>query len=228
MSLRLTDQDFGARLLYRDGLILVIDKPSGIPVHAAGKKLHHLGHYFHLLQFGLKNPPALAHRLDRGTSGCLALVRNTSAARKMQMMFSKGLIKKTYIAVVHGQIATNSGQITMPLAKFSDDKSCWRMKVDPTSSLSAVTDYVVISKTPHASVVELTPHTGRTHQLRVHCQHLGHSIIGDNVYGNDKGGLLHLHAHSIEIPLYKNKPAIVVKAPLPPHMASLIASLENP
>src|SRR5271170_7443890 len=108
---KLTDDEVQSRVLYRDGLILVFNKPSGIPVHKAGPKLHNLEQYFSYLQFGLKNPPNLAHRLDFGTSGCLVLARQAHGARIMQELFTKGRVKKSYLAVVHGQVAKDSGII---------------------------------------------------------------------------------------------------------------------
>lgn len=217
---RLSEEEIKSRLLYRDGLILVLDKPSGIPVHKAGPCLHNLEQYFHLLRFGLPNNPTLSHRLDLGTSGCLTLARNVTAARKLQQFFTDGRIKKTYLAVVHGEVKDEIGHIDIPLKKLSPSKTNWRMKADITGTITAFTDYVVLKKTPQWSLLKLIPTTGRTHQLRVHCQWLGHPIIGDYIYGPDTNSdvKLHLHAHTIEIPLYKKKPALFLTAPVPPHL----------
>lgn len=217
---RIPDDEIVQRLLYRDGLILVVNKPSGLAVHKAGEGKHNLEQYFHLLQFGLKNPPLLAHRLDRGTSGCLVLARQKAGAQKMHELFSNGRIRKTYLALVHGVVKDDEGRIDLPLAKLSDERSCWRMKVDKTSSLEAISDFRVVERYENQTLLSLSPLTGRTHQLRVHCQALGHAIVGDDVYGDpeERDMPLHLHAAKIEIPLYEKKPPIVVTAEPPLHM----------
>jgi RluA family pseudouridine synthase len=222
LSSRLSEQDVQASILYRDGLILIINKPSGIPVHNAGGSNHNLEQYFHILQFGLPKPPTLAHRLDLGTSGCLALARNAHGARVMQQLFTEGRIKKTYIADVRGLVKEDTGHITVPLSKISQEKKHWWMKADPLGSITAHTEFQVISRHEQNTRLRLIPHTGRTHQLRVHCASIGHPIIGDYIYGEDQhfesGFFLHLHAQIIEIPLYPKKLPIRVSAPLPSHM----------
>lgn len=219
-SERMSDDEVLSRVLYRDGLILVLNKPSGIPVHPAGVCRHNLEQYFHLLQFGLPKPPVLAHRLDLGTSGCLVLARHAEAARKMQRLFTDGCVKKSYFAIVFGMVRSLEGRIDIPLKKQSQLKNNWRMKADSNGSITAITDYVVVDQTNEKTLLKLTPLTGRTHQLRVHCAALGHPILGDHVYGpkTEASRPLYLHAHSVEIPLYDKKAPIVVEAPFPSHM----------
>lgn len=214
--------DLEQHLLYRDGLILVLNKPAGIAVHAANGGRRNLEKHFEQLRFGLPNNPLLAHRLDRGTSGCLLLARNVTAARKLTALFADRKIQKTYVALVHGQVQAESGLIDISLSKLSDSPKHWWMKADPNGTHDALTEFKVLSRTEHFSFLELVPHTGRTHQLRVHCQHLGHPIVGDYIYGvdadKDEHQPLCLHAHTIDIPLYENKPNIKVIAPLPAYM----------
>lgn len=221
---RLSEQDIHRLVLYRDGLILVLNKPSGIAVHNAGGSNHNIEQYFHWLTFGLPKPPTLAHRLDLGTSGCLVLARNTHGARLMQQLFTDGRIKKAYIADVHGIVADDAGHITIPLSKLSPEKKHWWMKADPNGSITAHTEFTVMSRSETVTRLLLIPHTGRTHQLRVHCASIGHPIMGDYIYGEDGAKeadrMLHLHAQSIEIPLHPKKAPINIEAPLPPHMSS--------
>ena len=224
----MTPDEIVNRILYRDALILVLDKPSGIAVHTANGGMNNLERYFPALQFGLPNPPTLGHRLDRGTSGCLILARHREAARRLGELFATNRIKKTYWAVVKGDFPTGEkyareeGRIDLPLSKQSTSKKHWWMKVDLESPLSAITDYRVLGRGNGITWLELTPQTGRTHQLRVHCAALGHPILGDSIY--DPSGvatpkdLLYLHAHSLEIPLYPKKVPIRVEAAAPPHM----------
>ena len=228
ISERLDPHELQSRILYRDALIIVINKPSGIPVHPAGGSRHNLEQYFHELQFGLPKAPVLAHRLDLGTSGCLVLARHAEAARRLGELFTLGLVKKTYDAVVDGLVTQEEGRIDIPLAKLSESKKHWWMKADPTGPISALTEYRVVKRFENKTWLELIPHTGRTHQLRVHCAAIGHPIIGDYIYGTDtqKAKLenLYLHAKSIEFSLYPKKPPLKIEAPWPSHMAALIAS----
>lgn len=213
-------------LLYRDAMILIINKPKGYAVHKGKGRKPNLEDYFHQLQFGLPNPPGLGHRLDASTSGCLVLGRHPKALRKLGILFSNGKIKKTYWAIVKGHLPQESGVIDLPLAKINDRKNSWWMKVDPAGQ-RAVTEYRVLGISDDYSFVELSPITGRTHQLRVHLEALGCPIVGDPVYGREIPDLdddnLHLLARSIEIPLSVSKDPIKVIAPVPPHMEKLMS-----
>ena len=188
-------------ILHRDGLILVINKPPHIPVHAGPKGGENMEQYFSHLQFGLPHPPALAHRLDRDTAGCLVLGRHKKALRKMGKLFQSGNVEKTYWAVVEGNVESDSGTIDLPMAKRSKDKRSWWMKTDPDGQ-EAITAYRVLGRGNNMSWLELAPKTGRTHQLRVHTQAIAHPIIGDSIYGNGPKHspvpTLHLLARSIK------------------------------
>ncbi len=219
---RLTEEEILATVMHRDDLVMVLNKPSGLPVHNAGGSNHNFEQYFHLLTFGLPTPPVLTHRLDLGTSGCLVLARTIEAARLMQQLFTDGRVKKSYVADVHGTVKDDAGHITVPLAKLSPDKKHWWMKADPQGTISAHTEFHVVSRKSRTTRLLLTPHTGRTHQLRVHCASIGHAILGDYIYGDDKAReserFLHLHAQCIEFPLYLDRAPLSCEAPLPRHM----------
>jgi tRNA pseudouridine32 synthase / 23S rRNA pseudouridine746 synthase len=205
------------RLLYRDGLILVVDKPADLPVHAGPKGGPNLEDYLDALRFGLPNPPHLAHRLDRDTSGCLILGRHKKALRRLGKLFESGQVEKVYWAVVEGRLAEREGRIDQPLRKRSTQARGWWM--EPASAREgqrAVTDYRVLAEAADCSLVECQPRTGRTHQLRVHLASLGHPIRGDAVYGQARSGEgLLLHAKSLGLPLYPSRPPLIIVAPLP-------------
>jgi tRNA pseudouridine32 synthase/23S rRNA pseudouridine746 synthase len=290
----LSAEEILARVLHRDGLMLVIDKPAGLPVHRGPKGGPNLEASFDALRFGLPRPPVLAHRLDRDTSGCLVLGRHRKATATLGLLFKHGKISKTYWAVVEGGPEQDHGTIDLPIGKLNAERGWWQ-KIDHDNGLPSLTKWTVLGRSqPIAPPTEgaaegssppcgqgsgvgidneslgsghpppqpspargegargapgnasgetaaesdqtaaehaassrqltwlaLEPITGRTHQLRVHCAAMGWPIVGDNIYGNGPRfgePTLHLHARQISIPLSRNKPPVVVTAPLPPHL----------
>jgi len=263
----ITPDDMLARVLYRDGLMLIVDKPAGLPVHRGPKGGASLEDYFDVLRFGLPRPPALAHRLDKDTSGCLVLGRHRKALAHLGLLFKHGKVGKTYWAIVEGGPDIDEGTIDLPLGRLDETRGWW-MKPDPRG-LPSVTTWKVLGRAssltsadlPHNSApnfssppcdegeaavrtpkgvavssphsrgggemtwLALTPVTGRTHQLRVHCAASGWSIVGDNIYGTaPRFGrpLQQLHAREIVVPISKNKPPVRIAAPAPAHMRDLL------
>jgi tRNA pseudouridine32 synthase / 23S rRNA pseudouridine746 synthase len=224
-------EDIVARVLYRDGLMLVIDKPPGFAVHKGPKGGESLEDHFGALRFGLPRAPALAHRLDRDTSGCLVLGRHRKALAELGRLFKAGSIGKCYWAVVEGGPVEDEGRIEIALGR-KDATRGWWMKHDPGGQ-PAVTTWKVRGRTRigEAGVARdhtwlaLEPLTGRTHQLRVHCAAMGWPILGDSIYGTAPrhgGPPLHLHARKVVVPLYKNRAPIEVSAPVPAQMQEML------
>ena len=127
-----------SRLLYRDGLMLVIDKPAGLAVHRGPKGGESLEDHFDVLRFGLPRMPSLAHRLDKDTSGCLVLGRHRKALALLGKLFKQGKIGKTYWAVVEGAPDADEGRIDIALGKLDVDRGWW-MKPDPHGMPSSTT-----------------------------------------------------------------------------------------
>ena len=144
-----TPEEITARLLYRDGLMLVIDKPAGFAVHKGPKGGESLEDHFGALRFGLPRAPALAHRLDRDTSGCLVLGRHRKALAELGRLFKSGRIAKTYWAVVEGGPVEDEGRIDLPLGR-KDATRGWWMKHDPQGQ-PAVTTWKVLGRMEHAA-----------------------------------------------------------------------------
>jgi tRNA pseudouridine32 synthase / 23S rRNA pseudouridine746 synthase len=245
----MTPEAILGRVLHRDGLMLVLDKPAGLPVHRGPKGGGSLEDWFDHLRYGLPRAPALAHRLDKDTSGCLVLGRHRKALAHLGLLFKHGKVGKTYWAVVEGGPDKGEGVIELPLARLDESRGWW-MKPDP-KGLPSVTTWKVLGRSGRVSGsgvggsgdagaaaptspltslmtwLALTPVTGRTHQLRVHCAAMGWPILGDNIYGTAPrfgGPVMHLHAREITVPLSKNKPPARVVAPVPPHMRERLAA----
>ncbi len=241
----MTPPEMVSRLLYRDGLMLVIDKPAGFAVHRGPNGGESLEDHFDALRFGLPRAPALAHRLDRDTSGCLVLGRHRKALAQLGKLFKNGDIGKTYWAAVEGSPEAGEGVIELPLGRRDATRGWW-MKSDPEGR-PAATRWKVMGRGSFTSSctgegtgltwLALEPLTGRTHQLRVHCAEMGWPIVGDAIYGSAPrtgGPILHLHSREVVVPLYKNRAPIRVTAPPPPHMRAALgqcgwqADSENP
>lgn len=240
----MTPEEMVSRLLYRDALMLVIDKPAGYAVHRGPKGGASLQDFFDALRFGLPRPPELAHRLDRDTSGCLVLGRHRQALARLGRLFKSGGIGKTYWAVVEGGPDADEGLVDLPLGR-RDRARGWWMKHDPQGGQPAVTRWRVMGRSrrftrdgpivaaargealpPAISWLALEPLTGRTHQLRVHCAEMGFPIVGDAIYGTAPrpGGGLGLHAREVVVPLYGNRPPVRVVAPVPERMRKALAA----
>ena len=202
-------------ILFEDNRYLIIDKPAGLPVHpgrAGGTGSPSVEDFFPLWRTG-KTGPWLAHRLDQDTAGCLLIALKKSALLAAQALFTNGAVEKTYWALVHGTPVAASGTIDQPLAKQTAGRN-WKMIPAPDAP-PARTEWRVRGAGPGFTWLELRPRTGRTHQLRAHCAHLGHPILGDAIYGGGSETPLCLLARAIALPL---TPPLTASAPPPPHM----------
>ena len=237
----MTPDKTGELLLYRDGLMLVLNKPAGIAVHKGPKGGVSLEDSFGALRFGLPRNPALAHRLDRETAGCLILGRHHKALEKLGLLFKQGKIGKIYWAVVEGAPATEEGRIDIPLGKLDEARGWW-MKPDPNGPPSSTT-WKVMGRGGGLTWLALEPLTGRTHQIRLHLSHLRYPIAGDPVYGGrlaqPKGaterllGALRafkhqaLHAARLAFDHPRSGIRLTVQSPLPADYADLLAALRE-
>lgn len=194
-------------LIYQDNNVAVINKPSGLLVHAKGGIKHeftvqdYVGSVFdpdELAANSAHNRLGIVHRLDRATSGVMITARNLLASRMLAKQFANRLVKKKYLAVVEKVPSQLEAQIDLPIGRNLAKPASFR--VDPKGK-SAITNYRVLKiNSDGTALVELSPLTGRTHQLRVHLAYIGCPIKGDPVYGHkDNEGRLMLHALELEI-----------------------------
>jgi 23S rRNA pseudouridine1911/1915/1917 synthase len=241
--LRAEAESIPLRVLYEDAAVLAIDKPAGMVVHPApgarrGTLVNALLAYLgNLAGVGDPERPGIVHRLDRDTSGVVLVARTPAALEGLARQFRDRSIEKLYLAVVRGRMARASGTIDQPIGRHRRERK--RMSVHSRRGRSAVTHYTVRERFAGATLLELRPQTGRTHQLRVHLAAAGHPIVGDRVYGNParaaRGGLRALAAfprqalHAAEIRFLHPTTggAIVVRARLPPDFEALLAALRQ-
>lgn len=204
------------QVLFVDAEALVLNKPAGLAVHPGPRTPRSLEDMLDELRLGFSRPPSPVHRLDRDTSGCLLLSRNPRAHKRLAALFEAGAVGKTYWAVLDGMPEGEEGLIDLPLAKVSTKAEGWRMVPDARKGKAAQTRWRVLERRDGRALVEFSPMTGRTHQIRVHAASgLGVPIAGDPVYGRATGPML-LHARRLVVPRGEGRSVIDVTAPVPP------------
>jgi 23S rRNA pseudouridine1911/1915/1917 synthase len=218
------DTDFSDKelpIVYKDDNVIVINKPVGVLAHSKGA----LNDEFTVADFFRRystfnidtNRPGIVHRLDRDTSGIMIGARNPETAALLSRQFADRKTKKTYYAVVDGVPKNDTALIDLPIGRNPSAPSTFRVDA---KGKAAQTSCKIISSNGTLSLVELSPKTGRTHQLRVHMQYLNTPIHGDRVYGKPSDRL-YLHAHSLEITIPKGDRQVFV-APTPPEFSALV------
>jgi 23S rRNA pseudouridine1911/1915/1917 synthase len=188
-------------VLYEDDDCIVIVKPAGILSHSKGafNPEATVASWLADKVNGLEGDRAgIVHRLDRSTSGVMICAKNPNTLSWLQEQFSARKVKKRYIAVVSGSLKQPEAIIDMPIERNPKRPQTFRAG---SNGKPAITSYKVIKNGAKFSLLELSPATGRTHQLRVHLSHIGHPIKGDGLYGGQKAERLYLHAESLELTL---------------------------
>lgn len=212
-------------VIYEDDEVLALNKPSGLAVQGGTKTTKHIDRLLGAWGEGLERP-RLVHRLDRDTSGVLLLGKTPAAAAKLSGAFAKRRAQKTYWAIVSGNPKPSEGVIELHLAKKGVNDRELVVPADPKDPKAdpAETEYVTISRAAgRAAWMALRPHTGRTHQLRAHMKAIGHPILGDPKYADEKsaelsGSLkLQLHARRVSLP-HPSGGMLVVEAPISPEL----------
>jgi len=185
--LRLTPEAIPLDILHEDGDLIVLNKPPGMVVHpgagrSTGTLVHALlAHCGRLPGIGGVERPGIVHRLDRDTSGVLVVAKTETAHHSLSRQFKARVVQKQYLALVHGEVRQDSGRIEAPIGRREHDRK--RMGIRERGGREARTVYSVLRRFPGMTLLALDLETGRTHQIRVHLAHIGHPVLGDQVYG---------------------------------------------
>ena len=199
-------------ILYEDDDIMVVNKKSGMVVHPGSGNYSHtlvnalMGYTDELSDEGGSERCGIVHRIDKDTSGILLIAKTNEAHRILSDDFKNKKIKRKYLALVHGVIENNKGKINAPIGRSKIDRK--KMCVTDQNAKSAVTNFTVLERYKNATLIELVLETGRTHQIRVHMDYIGHPIVNDSVYGkrkviNDYGQMLHAEYLGFNHPITK-------------------------
>ncbi len=223
-------------IVYEDEDVLVINKPKGLVVHPAA------GHQDDTLVNGLlfamgddlsgingELRPGIVHRIDKDTSGLLAVAKNDRAHTFLASQLKDHTMARTYEAIVCGSFREDSGTVDAPIGRHPSDRK--KMTVTQRNSKDAVTHWEVVARYRGYTHIRCRLETGRTHQIRVHMAHIGHPILGDTVYGHKKPGLGQdsqcLHAGALCFRHPRDGRPVMVFAPLPDYFQKVIEKLEK-
>ena len=229
-------------LLYEDDALYVVDKPSGLPVHPTATYHRNTLTYVLRAKYG-ELTPRIGHRLDRETSGVLVCAKTIVDERLLKNAFEYRRVQKSYLAIVRGTIADERGDIALPISPVREGlHMLMEIRDDGSDAARAETGYEVVARAPNHTLVALHPRTGRQHQLRVHLAAIGHSIVGDKLYGPEREAVFYeniatgmtpellerlghdrhaLHAHRLSFVHPRTNLRVTFEAPLAPDLVAL-------
>lgn len=217
---------------YEDEDVIVINKPKGMVVHPANGNQN--GTLVNALLYHCKDlsgingvlRPGIVHRIDKDTTGLLIVAKNDMAHTSLSKQLQTKTVNRLYYALVHGVIPHDFGTIDAPIGRDVNDRQ--KMAVTATNSKDARTHFKVIERFKEYTLVECRLETGRTHQIRVHMQYIGHPVVGDEKYSYRKtmktGGQL-LHAHQLTFVHPRTNETMTIEAPLPAQFEEILEEL---
>lgn len=227
-------RELSSRVLYEDHGLIVLNKPSGLAVHGGSGVAYGAIEALRVVK-PEKHFLELVHRLDKDTSGLLMIADKRSVLRALHEQLRLGKMHKVYVALLHGRLKGAEHTVKAPLERIVQPSGEHIVRVTRDGK-EAHTDFKVIERFENATLVEATLHTGRTHQIRVHAQHLGHPIVGDGKYGNDAlnekmkaYGLnrLFLHARDLRIRIPALDEPLKLHCPLEPELEAGLEKLRR-
>lgn len=232
----LIPEDIPLDIIFENDDLIVVNKPAGMVVHPAA------GHYSGTLVnavlgydpdlegIGGEERPGLVHRLDKETSGLIVLAKNERAHNWLQEQFRLRQVEKTYLALVDGKPPTPTGRVEAPIARDPSHRKKMAI-VSPGKGREAVSEYKTLESFKNHTLLEFRPHTGRTHQIRLHCQFLGCPIVGDSVYGKRTVTATinrhFLHAFRLKIILPNEKQPRTFEADLPEELKNVLDEVKR-
>lgn len=228
-------EDIPLDIIYEDQDIVVINKPKGMVVHPSVGNYEHtlvnalLFHCHDLSGINGKIRPGIVHRIDKDTTGCIVACKNDKAHEAIALQLADKTCHREYIALVEGVIEHNSGTIDAPIGRDPKDRK--KMTVTEINSKEAVTHFDVVERFKNYTLIKCKLETGRTHQIRVHMQFIGHPIVGDEVYGRrktlkDTQGQV-LHAYKLELIHPSTKEKMTFEAELPAYFQELLTKIRS-
>ena len=235
--------DIPLDILYQDNDVIVINKQPGIVVHPSDNGGHMADSIVNALLFHCKDfqgingtlRPGIVHRLDKDTSGILVVAKNDEAMAYLATQWQKRTVQKEYTTLVYGHLTPKKGSIEAPIGRSAQDRKKMSVRVGAKTRY-ALTHYEVIEYIGDYTLLKVQIVTGRTHQIRVHFQSIGHPVVGDETYGKENINHLFekecglkrqfLHASDIEFKLPSNKKTKKIYAPLPKDLEKTLRQLQ--
>ena len=227
-------QDIPLDIIYEDSDVLIVNKPKGMVVHPAPG--HYKGTLVNALLFHIKDlsgingtlRPGIVHRIDRDTTGSVIVCKNDKAHLSLAKQLEEHSITRKYVAIVNGNLKDDSGTVDAPIGRAVNDRKKMAVRAD---GRRAVTHYKVLERFGNYTYIECSLETGRTHQIRVHLAHIGHPVMGDEVYSkgkskfNTQGQVLHAKTLGFEQPTTGEY--IEAEAPLPEYFKKILSALRK-
>jgi len=232
----LIGEDIPLDIIFENDDLIVVNKPAGMVVHPAaghstGTLVHAvLGYDPEMEGIGGEERPGVVHRLDKDTSGLIVLAKNDQAHHWLQDQFRLRAVEKTYLALVDGKPPTPSGRVEAAIGRDPSHRKRMAI-VKATKGRESSSEYKTVESFSEHTLLEFHPHTGRTHQIRLHCSFLGCPIVGDEIYGRRnpsiKIGRHFLHAYKLKITLPNEKKPREFEAPLPEELQRVLGNLRQ-
>ncbi|MBW4654001.1 MAG: RluA family pseudouridine synthase [Kaiparowitsia implicata GSE-PSE-MK54-09C] len=225
-------------VLYEDDQLLILNKPAGMVVHPSpghnrGTLVNALlAHCPDLQGIGGVQRPGIVHRLDKDTTGAIAIAKTDLAHQHLQAQFKTKTARRTYLAVVYGAPSADQGTVDAPVGRHPVDRKKMAIVPEDRGGRRAITHWQVLERLGNYSVLQFDLETGRTHQIRVHSAHVGHPVVGDPVYGSGRTLGVNLpgqalHAWKLRLQHPRTQGWIEAIAPLPTQFSTLILKLQQ-
>lgn len=228
-TLELKPENIPIEIAYEDRELVVVNKPPGISMHPVGADL--TGTLVNALLYRISDlsgiggvlRPGIVHRLDKDTSGLLVVAKNDATHKNLAGQFRNRTVKRKYIALVRGIVQLDNGRIEIPIARRKKEITKMGVSFADVKKKNAITNYKVLKRFKDFTMLELSLETGRTHQIRVHLSHMGHPVVGDRLYGSQKGlGRQALHAKTLGFYHPATKKFMEFDSSIPADMQGLI------